>query len=141
MRTTKSAQAGSAGGILVLAIIAILIWWQWDRIAAMFGVGGGGTVAEVSNFQCTSQAGSSTFEGTLRNISDAPIEVKIVAAVNDTSGRILEAVEAGIRPTPLPPQQSGGFRASGPAIPDGGSCKFTGVIDAQSGYPVKWRRR
>ena len=141
MRTarTKSSQEGSAGFVVFLAVVIGMVWWQWDWISGLFG--GGSTVAEVTNFRCVSETGRSVFDGTVRNLSKEPIEVRVGGAVNDTSGRILEAVEAGVRPTPLPPQQSGSFRGDGPVIPDGGSCKLTGVIDASSGRPVSWRRR
>jgi hypothetical protein len=54
MTTTKRAQVGSAGGIVFLAVVFGLIWWQWDRIEGLFNIGGGGAVAEVYGFNCVS---------------------------------------------------------------------------------------
>jgi hypothetical protein len=140
---TRFAQNGSAGGIIFLAVVFGLIWWQWDRIEGLFNIGGGGAVAEVYGFNCVSQSsGTTLMEGRVRNVSDAPIAFKVQANVNDTSNRLLESREMTVRPNPVPPQQQGEFRADGPpAIPDGGSCRFSGVISAETGYPVKWKKK
>jgi hypothetical protein len=140
MTTTKRTQSGSAGGVLVLAIIVILMWWQWDRIEGMVG-GGGGAIAEVSGFTCTSSGGRSLMEGRIRNVSKEPVSFRALVNVNDTTGRRIETQEIGVRPSPVPPDQGGEFRGEGPAMPDGGSCKLDNVLNAETGYPVKFRRR
>ena len=38
MTPLKGRQRGSIGGIVVLAALAFLVWWQWDWIAGLFGV-------------------------------------------------------------------------------------------------------
>jgi hypothetical protein len=139
MASTKRAQSGSVGTVVFAAIIVGLIWWQWDRITGLFAPGA--TVAEVTGFECRPESGRTTMSGNVRNLSDAPISVLAVVSVLDTSGRRYEAREAPIRPTPLPPRQSGGFRTDGPATPDGGSCKFDGLVAAEGGYPIKYRKR
>jgi len=142
MTTTKRAQSGSAGAVLVLAIIVIGIWWQWDRIEALVGVGTGGMIAEVSGFSCTAQSsGRSLMEGRVRNISKEPVAFRVLVNVVDTSGRRVDTQEVAVRPSPVPPEQGGEFRTDGPAIPDGGSCRLDNVLSAETGYPVKFRRR
>jgi len=140
MSPTKRSQSGSAGSILVLAIIATLVWWQWDRIAGIF-TGSSDTVAEVTGFSCTAQTGGTRFEGNVRNLSKEPIGFRALVTINDTSGRTYEPREATIRPVPVPPQTTGMFYGDGAAIPDGGSCRLANILDAQTGYPVKYRRR
>jgi len=143
MKTTKRAQRGSAGGIVFLAVVFGLIWWQWDRIEKLFDIGGGGAVAEVYGFNCVSQsAGSTLMEGRVRNISDAPVSFRVQVAITDTSNRPIDTREIGIRPSPVPPQQQGEFRSDErPNIPDGGSCRFVGVINPDTGYPIKWKKK
>ena len=140
MTPTKRSQSGSAGPILVLAIIGILVWWQWDRIESMF-TGSSDMVAEVTGFSCAAQAGSTRFEGNVRNVSKEPRAFRAVVNVNDTSGRVFESREAAVRPSPVPPQSTGSFYGDGKPTPDGGSCRLGGVLDAETGYPVKYRRR
>ena len=140
MSPTRRSQSGSAGTVLVLAIIAILVWWQWDRIASVF-TGSSDTVAEVTGFSCTSQSGGTRFEGNVRNVSSEPAGFRALVSINDTSGRRYEGREAAIRPSPVPPQTTGMFYGDGPAIPDGGSCTLANILDAGTGYPVKYRRR
>ena len=140
MEKTKRAQAGSAGSVLVLAVVAILVWWQWDRIAGIF-TGSSDTVAEVTGFSCSAQTGSTRFEGNVRNVSKEPRAFRAVVNVNDTSGRVFDSREAAVRPSPVPPQSTGSFYGDGKATPDGGSCRLGNVLDADTGYPVKYRRR
>ena len=140
MSPTKRSQSGSAGTILVLAIVVILAWWQWDRIAGMFG-GGGDTVAEVTGFSCTAVSGGSRYEGRVRNVSKAPMEFRALVNINDTSGRRFDSRETTIRPAPVPPENTGAFYGEGPPIPDGGSCKLANILNAETGYPVPYRRR
>ena len=86
MTTTKRAQTGSAGGIVFLAVVFGLIWWQWDRIEGLFNIGGGGAVAEVYGFNCVSQsAGTTLMEGRVRNVSDAPVSFKVQVSITDTT--------------------------------------------------------
>jgi hypothetical protein len=66
---------------------------------------------------------------------------RALVSIDDTSGRRFEGREATIRPSPVPPQTTGMFVGEGPAIPDGGSCKLANILDAGTGYPVKYRRR
>ena len=136
----KRAQSGSAGSVLVLAVIAGLVWWQWDRIAGMF-TGGGDTVAEVTGFSCANQSGGTRFEGRVRNVSKEPMAFRAVVTINDTSGRVYESKEANVRPSPVPPTAPGTFYGEGPPIPDGGSCRLANVLNAETGYPVSYRRR
>ena len=140
MTPTRRSQSGSAGPILVLAIIGILVWWQWDRIEGMF-TGSSDTVAEVTGFSCAAQAGSTRFEGNVRNVSKEPRAFRAVVNVNDTSGRVFDSREAAVRPSPVPPQSTGSFYGDGKPTPDGGSCRLGNVLDAETGYPVKYRRR
>ncbi|HEX4762793.1 MAG TPA: FxLYD domain-containing protein [Usitatibacter sp.] len=137
---TKRSQNGSAGGIVFLAVVAGLIWWQWDRIENLFGVAAKGAVAEVKGFSCTPQSnGKSLIEGKVVNLSDAPLAVRAMTAIYDTSGRMFDSAETQVRPTPIPPGQQGEFRTEGPAMPDGGRCHFNALYDAQTGNPVKFK--
>jgi len=140
MSPTRRSQSGSAGSVLVLAIIAILVWWQWDRIAGIF-TGSSDTVAEVTGFSCSAQSGGTRFEGNVRNVSTEPRAFRAVVNVDDTSGRVFDSREADVRPSPVPPQSTGSFYGDGKPIPDGGSCRLGTVLDAGTGYPVKYRRR
>lgn len=142
MKTTRRAQSGSAGGIVFLAVVAGLIWWQWDRIEGLFDIGGGGSPAEVYGFTCSRGSGTTLMEGRVRNVSDKPMGFKVEVAITDTSNRPIENRQVTVRPNPVPPQQQGEFRSDGPpAMPDGGSCRFTAVINAETDYPVKWKKK
>ena len=140
MSPTRRSQTGSAGTVVVLAIIAILVWWQWDRIEGMF-TGSSDSVAEVTGFSCAAQSGSTRFEGNVRNVGKAPMSFRAVVNVTDTSGRVFDSKEAGVRPSPVPPQSTGSFYGDGRPTPDGGSCRLANILDAETGYPVKYRRR
>ena len=140
MYPTRRSQSGSAGSVLVLAIIAILVWWQWDRIEGMF-TGGSDTVAEVTGFSCSAQSGGTRFEGNVRNVSKEAMAFRAVVNVNDTSGRVFDTKEAAVRPSPVPPQSTGSFYGEAKATPDGGSCRLGNVLNAETGYQVKYRRR
>jgi hypothetical protein len=139
MTTTKSAQTGSIGSVVMLAVIAGLIWWQWDWIAGMFG--GGSSVAEASGFNCSASNGRTNFDGNVRNIGKEPMEFVALVNINDTTGRRIETKEVPVRPAPVPPQQGGSFRGDGPAIPDGGSCRLDNILNPANGMPVPFRRR
>jgi hypothetical protein len=126
---------------VVLVIIAGVVWWQWDRIAGFFG-SSGGTVAEVTNFRCEAQSGGRVaISGSVRNVSPAPLGFTAVTVIQDTSGRVFESREANVRPNPVPPSQGGYFQTDGPPVPEGGACKFSGLLDADTGRQVEYRRR
>ena len=139
MTSLKSRQAGSAGAVVFLAVVAGLIWWQWDRIENLFGVAAKGPAAEVKGFTCTSQTtGKTLIEGKVVNLTDAPLALRAITGIYDTSGRIFDQAETGVRPSPIPGGQQGEFRTEGPALPDGGRCKFNALYDT-SGNPVKFK--
>ena len=140
MSPSRRSQSGSAGTVVFLAIVIGLVWWQWDRISAMF-TGGSDTVAEVTGFSCTNQSGGARFEGRVRNVSKEPMSFRAVVNINDTSGRVYESKEANVRPMPMNPTDAGPFYGDGPPIPDGGSCRLANVLNAETGYPVPYRRR
>src|ERR1043165_5566538 len=82
MANTKRAQNGSAGGIIFLAVVAGLIWWQWDRIENFFGVAAKGAAAEVKGFTCTAQSsGKTLIEGKVVNLTDAPLALRAITAI------------------------------------------------------------
>jgi len=143
MTATKRMQQGSAGGIVFLAVVFGLIWWQWDRIEKLFGIADKGSPAEVYGFNCVNTgSGTTLMEGRVRNVSDGPIAFKVQVSVNDTTNRPLDIREVSIRPTPVPPNQQGEFRSDAPpAIPEGGSCRFVGVVSPETGYPIKWKKK
>ena len=138
------AQRGSARSIVVLAIVAAVVWWQWDAISDFLGSMlsmGDSQVAEVLDYRCERQAdGRAGIDGRIRNASNAPIAFRVVTAVYDSSGKKSEYSEADVRPSPLQPGQDGLFQTTGPALPDGGYCKLDKVLDANTGRPVKVRR-
>jgi len=139
MTSLKSRQAGSAGGIVFLAVVAGLIWWQWDRIENFFGVAAKGAAAEVKGFTCTAQtSGKTLIEGKVVNLTDQPLALRAITAIYDTSGRVFDQAEVGVRPSPIPGGQQGEFRTEGPNIPDGGRCRFNALYDT-TGNPVKFK--
>jgi hypothetical protein len=132
----KRVQGGSIAGFVVLAVLAFLIWWQWDWIAGLFGSGGGG-VAELVDYRCDRQPdGRMLFDGRVRNVSDSPIELRAVTAIYDSSGKKSDYREATVRPVPIPPGQVGDFRGDAPALPDGGACKLDGFLDSATGKRI-----
>ena len=132
----RKAQAGSAGSVAILVVLAALAWWQWDWIAGFFG-GGGGSL-QVTDYRCERQAsGGIVIDGRVRNGSDAPIALRAVTAIYDSSGKKSDYVEAAIRPMPILPGQEGTFRADGPPLPDAGYCKLDAIVDADSRKPVR----
>lgn len=137
--SSKRAQTGSAGPVIVLLVLAALIWWQWDRISSFLGSAfsmGGGTSVEVLDYQCGS-GGRAAFDGHVRNTSDSALELKAVTAILDSSRQKLDFREATVRPAPLPPGEVGNFSGDGPPLPDGGSCKLDGIVDAATGRTVR----
>jgi len=136
MTPLKGRQRGSIGGVVVLAALAFLVWWQWDWIAGLFGSAGGG-VAELVDYRCDRQAdGRMSFEGRVRNTSEAPIELRAVTAIYDSSGKKSDYSEAAVRPVPIPAGKVGDFRGDTPVLPDGGACKLDGFIDSVSGRRI-----
>src|SRR5205085_7794041 len=120
---SKRAQGGSSGGVVVLIVLVALVWWQWDWISGLVGGGGGGTL-QLVDYRCDPQSGGMRFDGSVRNNSDKPLELRAVTALYDSSGKKSDYRDATVRPVPLPPGQVGTFRGDTPALPDGGACKL-----------------
>jgi hypothetical protein len=132
-RATKRAQDGSAGSVVVILALAVLVWWQWDWISGFVGSGGRAAPLDVVDYRCD----RSSFDGTVRNASDAPVSVRAVTAVYDSSGKKSDYRESAVRPCPIQPGQSAGFRGETGVLPDAGYCKLDGFVDADTGKPVK----
>jgi hypothetical protein len=125
----RHAQSGSAGTFVFLVVVAALVWWQWDWIAGMFG---GTAVAELVDYRCEGRV----VDGRVRNTSEAPLELRAVTAILDSSGKRSDYSEATVRPLPLKPGQVGDFRGETPPLPDGGSCRLDHFVDATTGKAV-----
>ena len=130
----RHSQAGSAGTIVFLVVVAALVWWQWDWISGMFG---GSAVAEVVDYRCEGRV----VDGRVRNISEAPLELRAVTAILDSSGKRSDYSEATVRPVPLKPGQVGDFRGETPPLPDGGSCRLDHFVDSTTGKAVAYTGR
>ena len=130
-------QAGAAGSVVVLLALAFLVWWQWDWIAGLLGSGGGRAVAEVVDYRCDSSGGRAVVDGRVRNASDAPVRLRAVTAIYDSSGKKSDYFEAAVQPSLLKPGDAGSFRAEGPALPDGGACRLDGFVDSEAGKRVR----
>jgi len=128
----KTSQTGSAGVVVFVVVVAVLVWWQWDTITGLFG---GKAVAEVVDYQCAKD-GRVSVDGRVRNISESPLELRAVTAILDANGKKSDYREATVRPVPLQPGKVGDFRNDGPALPDGGSCLLDHFIDSATGKPV-----
>jgi hypothetical protein len=128
--------------VVVLAIVVILIWWQWDRIAGLFGLSSSsGPVAEVLDYRCRPVSGGKVMiDGTVRNGSKTAIGFRAVTAIYDSSDRKSDYREATVRPSPLQPGQEGTFQTDGPPLPDGGYCKLDSIVDSDSGRPIHMTR-
>ena len=137
MTSPRSRQEGSIGVVVVLAVVVAVVWWQWDTISGWFG---GKPVADLLDYQCV-RDGRVAVDGRVRNISDAPVELRAVTAILDSSGQRSDYSEAVVRPVPLPPGQVGDFRSSGSALPDGGSCRLDSFVDSATGKPVAYTGR
>ena len=140
---SRRTQAGSAGPVVVLAIVVILVWWQWDRISALFGSGssrGGPVSVEVLNYRCQAQGSGIRIDGRIRNASDATISFRAVTAIYDSADKRSDYREADVRPSPLPPGQDGTFQGDGPPLPDGGSCRLSSIVDSGTDRPVRITR-
>ena len=137
---TKRSQEGSAGGLVVLVALAFLVWWQWDWISGLVGAGGG-RAAQLADYKCDRQSdGRMRFDGSVRNTSEKPLELKAVTALYDSSGKKSDYSEATVRPVPLQPGQVGTFRGETPPLPDGGACKLDGFADLGTGKAVGFSR-
>ena len=128
----KTSQNGSAGVVVFVIVVAVLVWWQWDTIVGLFG---GKAVAEVVDFQCVKD-GKVSVDGRVRNISESPLELRAVTAILDANGKRSDYREAVVRPVPLQPGAVGDFRTDGPPLPDGGSCRLDHFIDSTTGRQV-----
>ena len=100
MKASASAQRGSASGVVILVVVAVFLWWQWDWISGFLG--GGGGALELVDYRCDPQSGGMRFDGSVRNASDKPVELKAVTAIYDSSGKKSDYRDATVRPTPLP---------------------------------------
>jgi hypothetical protein len=138
--STKRSQDGSAGGLVVVVVLAFLLWWQWDWISGLFGGAGGGP-AQLLDYRCDRQSdGRMRFDGSVSNTSEKPLELKAVTALYDSSGKKSDYSEATVRPVPLQPGKTGTFRGDTPPLPDGGGCKLDGFTDLGTGKAVGFRR-
>ena len=54
----RHSQAGSAGTIVFVVVVAVLVWWQWDWISGMFG---GSPVAELVDYRCEGRVVDGSF--------------------------------------------------------------------------------
>ena len=136
----RRSEDGSAGTIIVVIVVAVLLWWKWDAIAGFLGprLSMGGSVAvELVDYRCDSRPGGIVIDGRVRNPSDAPIALRAVTAIYDSSGKRSDYREATVRPVPVPPGQVGDFRTDGPPLPDGGYCKLDRFVDSESGRAVR----
>ena len=130
----QRAQTGSASSWVLIVVVAVLLWWQWDWIAGHLGMGGMGGTLEVVDYRCD----RGSFDGTVRNASDKPVSVRAVTAIYDSSGKKSDYREAGVRPSPIQPGQSAGFRGETGALPDGGYCKLDSFVDLDTAKPVRF---
>jgi hypothetical protein len=131
----KRSQNGSAGTLVFVLVVAVLVYWQWDWISGMFG--GGGVLAELVDYRCERQSdGRMRFDGRVRNASESPLELRAVTVILDSAGKKSEYSEATVRPVPLKPGQVGDFRGEAPPLPDGGACKLDGFVDSATGKRV-----
>jgi hypothetical protein len=138
MNASRNAQRGSASGVVILVVVAVFLWWQWDWISGL--VGGGGGDLELVDYRCDPQSGGMRFDGSVRNTSEKPVELKAVTALYDASGKKSDYRDATVRPVPLQPGQVGTFRGETPPLPDAGACKLDGFTDLGTGRAVRFRR-
>ena len=129
----KRAQGGSAASFVLLVVVAVMIWWQWDWISGLFG-GGRSAGLVVENYRCD----QGSIDGTVRNTSEEAISVRAVTAIYDSSGKKSDYRESPVRPSPIKPGQSAGFRGETGALPDGGSCRLDGFVDSDTGKHLRY---
>lgn len=133
----RNAQAGSAAGFVLLVVVALLLWWQWDWISGFVGSGGRGGALVVVSYRCDKGSdGRGSIDGRVTNNSDAPLSVRAMTAVYDSAGKRSDYVESPVRPSPIPPGQDAGFGGTTGALPDGGYCKLDGFVDSATGKHV-----
>ena len=142
----RRVQGGSVSPLVILIVVAILVWWQWDRISAFFRPGtssGDGKVSvEVLDYRCEVQpSGQVRIDGYVRNTSAMPVGFKAVTAIYDSSDKRSDYLDATVLPSPLPAGQEGTFRVNGSPLPDGGSCKLDSIVDTATDRPVKATRK
>ncbi|HKR56927.1 MAG TPA: hypothetical protein VJS20_11545 [Gemmatimonadales bacterium] len=131
----KARQAGSAAGWVLVVIVAVLLWWQWDWISGF--IGGRGGALQVVSYRCEKGSdGRGSIDGRVTNTSDAPLSVRALTAVYDSSGKKSDYVESPVRPSPVPPGQDAGFGGATGPLPDGGYCKLDGFVDSATGKAV-----
>lgn len=133
----KKTQAGSAAGWVLLVVVATLLWWQWDWISGFLGSGGRDGALQVVNYRCEKGSdGRGSIDGRVTNSSDAPLSVRAVTAIYDSSGKKSDYVESPVRPSPIQPGQDAAFGGATAALPDGGYCKLDGFVDSATGKRV-----
>jgi len=134
---TRKAQVGSAAAYVLLVIVALLVWWQWDWISGFVGSGGRGGAITVVNYRCEKGSDNrGSIDGRVTNASDAPLSVKALTAIYDSAGKKSDYVESPVRPSPIPPGQDAGFGGTTGPLPDGGYCKLDGFVDSATGKAV-----
>jgi hypothetical protein len=129
----RHVQDGSAATLLLLALVILFAWWQWDWISGFVGAGGSGGALELVDYRCD----RGSFDGRVKNGSQEPISVRAVTVILDSSGQKSDYREAGARPSPIPPGQEATFRGETGPVPDGGSCRLDHFVDADSGRKVR----
>lgn len=143
--TRRRPQGGSVHPLVILVVVAVLVWWQWDRISKIIGTKPspreGPIAAEVMDYRCEPKPGGGIrIDGRVRNASDSPVAFRAVTAIYDSSDKRSDYREAEVRPSPLPPGQDGYFFTDGPPLPDGGSCKLASIVDSATDRPVRLTR-
>jgi hypothetical protein len=133
----KRSQTGSAGLWVLIVVVGVLLYWQWDWISDQIGIGGGGGSLELVDYRCD----RGSFDGTVRNASESPVSIRAVTAIYDSSGKKSDYKDSPVRPSPVQPGQSGGFRGDTGALPDGGYCKLDGFVNSDTGKPVRYTGR
>ena len=133
----KNAQSGASAGWVLLVIVAVMLWWQWDWISGFLGTGGRGGALTVVSYRCEKGSdGRASIGGQVTNASDAALSLRAVTAIYDSSGKKSDYVESPVRPSPVQPGQDAAFGGSTPALPDGGYCKLDGFVDSATGKHV-----
>ena len=131
----KRAQAGSAGPVIVLAIVAAVVWWQWPRISGLIGSrqsAGGPAVVEVLDYRCDRHTdGTVQVKGSLRNVSNTAVGLWAVNQIGfEGSGMKAQVTQAPVKPKSVAPGATGSFEAEGPPLPEAGFCKLHQFLDA-----------
>lgn len=135
-------QDGSVGTVVVVAILALLAYWQRDRIEMLVsGIGAPPEAAvEVTDLRCVrADTGDSTISATVRNISTEPLSLEVAAVTDIEDFKPLYHFGA-VTPQPLPAGRAGRFdlRISVPPTWKG-ACKVSGFKNRTTGKPVGFR--